>query len=137
MVELHRKDHKHHDVTLPIMEAKKGLTIHVNNDDNKSSVKRLVVHCEKRKYTCKADEWVGLCFSPISSRFRFATFHSSEWERSDEMEKMVMNLPKISDAHRVKNGKVDFQIKQAVSNKIGRNSPCSCGSGKKFKRCCI
>ncbi|WP_254304162.1 SEC-C metal-binding domain-containing protein [Shewanella sp. VB17] len=48
-----------------------------------------------------------------------------------------MNLPKISDAHRVKNGKVDFQIKQAVSNKIGRNSPCSCGSGKKFKRCCI
>ncbi len=26
--------------------------------------------------------------------------------------------------------------KQAVSNKIGRNSPCSCGSGKKYKKCC-
>lgn len=22
-------------------------------------------------------------------------------------------------------------------NKIGRNSPCPCGSGKKFKRCCL
>jgi SEC-C motif domain protein len=23
-----------------------------------------------------------------------------------------------------------------VSNKIGRNDPCSCGSGKKYKKCC-
>ena len=22
------------------------------------------------------------------------------------------------------------------SNKIGRNDPCACGSGKKFKKCC-
>lgn len=26
--------------------------------------------------------------------------------------------------------------KQAVSNKVGRNSPCPCGSGKKYKKCC-
>lgn len=26
--------------------------------------------------------------------------------------------------------------KQAVSTKIGRNSPCPCGSGKKHKKCC-
>ena len=26
--------------------------------------------------------------------------------------------------------------KQAVSNKIGRNSTCPCGSGKKYKKCC-
>lgn len=25
---------------------------------------------------------------------------------------------------------------QAVSNKIGRNEPCPCGSGKKYKKCC-
>jgi len=24
----------------------------------------------------------------------------------------------------------------AVSNKIGRNDPCTCGSGKKYKKCC-
>ena len=23
-----------------------------------------------------------------------------------------------------------------VSQKVGRNDPCSCGSGKKFKKCC-
>lgn len=26
--------------------------------------------------------------------------------------------------------------RQAVSEKIGRNSPCPCGSGKKYKKCC-
>jgi preprotein translocase subunit SecA len=25
--------------------------------------------------------------------------------------------------------------KQAVSDKVGRNDPCPCGSGKKYKRC--
>ncbi len=28
------------------------------------------------------------------------------------------------------------QDKQAVSDKIGRNMPCPCGSGKKYKKCC-
>jgi ABC-type uncharacterized transport system YnjBCD substrate-binding protein len=23
------------------------------------------------------------------------------------------------------------------SNKVGRNDPCPCGSGKKFKKCCL
>ncbi|MCX8132075.1 MAG: SEC-C metal-binding domain-containing protein [Clostridia bacterium] len=26
--------------------------------------------------------------------------------------------------------------KIAVSNKVGRNDPCPCGSGKKYKKCC-
>ena len=28
------------------------------------------------------------------------------------------------------------QDRQAVSNKVGRNEPCPCGSGKKYKKCC-
>jgi uncharacterized protein len=28
------------------------------------------------------------------------------------------------------------QQAQRMSNKVGRNEPCSCGSGKKFKKCC-
>ena len=26
--------------------------------------------------------------------------------------------------------------RQAISKKIGRNDPCPCGSGKKYKNCC-
>jgi len=32
-------------------------------------------------------------------------------------------------------GDVRF-LKQAPSEKTGKNAPCTCGSGKKFKRCC-
>lgn len=33
---------------------------------------------------------------------------------------------------------MDIILKQkiVVSTKVGRNSPCPCGSGKKYKKCC-
>lgn len=27
--------------------------------------------------------------------------------------------------------------KQRATGRVGRNDPCPCGSGKKFKRCCL
>jgi uncharacterized protein YecA (UPF0149 family) len=27
--------------------------------------------------------------------------------------------------------------KQAIRKRVGRNDPCPCGSGKKFKQCCL
>lgn len=31
----------------------------------------------------------------------------------------------------------EFRIsKTAISSKVGRNDPCTCGSGKKYKKCC-
>ena len=38
-----------------------------------------------------------------------------------------------------KNDNVDLvheKVKDAAGQKIGRNDPCPCGSGKKFKKCC-
>ena len=29
------------------------------------------------------------------------------------------------------------KVQQAVSKKVGRNDPCPCGSGKKYKKCCL
>jgi hypothetical protein len=31
----------------------------------------------------------------------------------------------------------DTPIQPAVSVKVGRNDPCPCGSGKKYKKCCL
>nr|WP_243152435.1 SEC-C metal-binding domain-containing protein [Clostridium butyricum] len=34
---------------------------------------------------------------------------------------------------------MDFDLKKQTKNvnkKIGRNDPCPCGSGKKYKKCC-
>ncbi len=32
--------------------------------------------------------------------------------------------------------KIETVPKPIVANKVGRNDPCPCGSGKKFKKCC-
>ncbi len=34
------------------------------------------------------------------------------------------------------NGETRFTTTAATSNKVGRNEPCTCGSGKKYKKCC-
>jgi len=30
----------------------------------------------------------------------------------------------------------DHSVVSVITNSLGRNDPCSCGSGKKFKKCC-
>ena len=52
----------------------------------------------------------------------------------DELEQMRDSLPELVFAIR------DFWLAEAEkpkAPKIGRNDPCPCGSGKKFKQCCL
>jgi uncharacterized protein YecA (UPF0149 family) len=52
----------------------------------------------------------------------------------------LYNLPEWEDIlseDKRKSITKEFRIsKTAVSNKVGRNDPCPCGSGKKYKKCC-
>lgn len=139
MIAQFKKDHHHHDISLPMLEEKTGLTVHCNEDDNDTAYKRLVTHCEKRKYTCKAESWVGCCFSPTKDKFRFASYHEGKWSQSDEMDRLVADLKPISPEHHIEDvRKISFgKQPQIEGRKVGRNEPCPCGSGKKYKRCCI
>ncbi|MBW0280382.1 SEC-C metal-binding domain-containing protein [Shewanella xiamenensis] len=139
MITQFKKDHQHHDISLPLLEEKTGLTVHCNEDDNDTAYKRLVTHCEKRKYTCKAESWVGCCFSPTKDKFRFASYHEGKWNQSDEMDRLVADLKPISPEHHIEDvRKISFgKQPQIEGRKVGRNEPCPCGSGKKYKRCCI
>ncbi len=57
--------------------------------------------------------------------------------------KKARTMHEISQFH-LENGRwyyidgkfVGDKIETQTSNKIGRNDPCPCGSGKKFKKCC-
>lgn len=51
-------------------------------------------------------------------------YNLPQWEDILSTEKRE----EITSAHK--------QSQIAVSNKIGRNEPCPCGSGKKYKKCC-
>lgn len=132
-----KADYLHHDITFPLLEQKTGLTIHCNEDNIEVAYKKLVMHCEKRKYACKADSWVGCCFSPIKGRFKFSTYHESLWCKSEEMEELSSDLKPMSPKHVVRDmSKLSFGKETSISKKIGRNEKCPCGSGKKYKNCC-
>ena len=135
LVELGQKDGKHHDLTLGISEVSTGLTIHCNNDSDAEAAKRLDRHCEIRKYDQKANQWFGVCIGAKSQRLRFGVNKEFKWKPSDEMDEMTKDLPKPQSL-KGKN-KVNFQTVTRKSKKIGRNEKCSCGSGKKYKKCCL
>lgn len=111
MIAQFKKDHNHRDISLCFLEKKTGLTVHCNEDNNDTAYKKLLTHCEMRKYTCKAESWVGCCFSPTKDKLRFALYHEGKWSQSDEMDRLVANLKPIlpeyhiEDVRRISFGK--------------------------------
>ncbi|MFA6309091.1 MAG: SEC-C metal-binding domain-containing protein [Clostridia bacterium] len=62
------------------------------------------------------------------------------WNMHEARADWLYDLPQweeILDDETRKQIVTDFnQTKIAVSSKVGRNDPCPCGSGKKYKKCC-
>ncbi len=57
-------------------------------------------------------------------------------ESTESTPSLILSKPDGSgDFHREGNAKVDTQTPAKSGPKIGRNDPCHCGSGKKFKNC--
>ncbi len=126
-----RVDGKSHDVTIGLGRGDTGLTIHCNDDPIEIAGPALEVHCRTRKYTQRAQSWFGVCIRPSDTSLRFGLNLDYKWERSEQMEAMTQNMAKP--------GKLPQLIKKpiAVNRKIGRNELCPCGSGKKYKKCCL
>ena len=108
-----------HDATIGV--AATGLTIHCSNLPVEEAEIRLRRHCEKRKYLEKADRWFGLTLAPDGS-IRLAAELNRPWKFDPSLEAACAgaSMRPMTDI-----------------KKIGRNDPCPCGSGKKYKRCCL
>jgi SEC-C motif len=126
-----RKSHaqkNHHDLTMSVSDS--GLTMHFNLDEDWVASERLRNHCERRKYLCKAKNWFGICINPEDSEPRFALELTYPWIHSNLMDnatkEMLTGHKSLAEASPSK-----------IKHKIGRNSFCVCGSGKKYKKCCL
>lgn len=92
----------------------------LESEDNKTIIAPLFMFTtEIGKTTLEEDE-------------EFQTFTKDKWE--DAFRYVIGNvhefwLPYRKDLHAA--------TTQAVSQQVGRNDPCPCGSGKKYKRCCL
>ncbi|RDW95463.1 hypothetical protein J057_24125 [Marinobacter nanhaiticus D15-8W] len=128
-------DNKNHDFTLAGYDNFGGLTIHCNLRNSEDARRHLVQHCELRKYSERSDDWFGICLNPRTLKIRFGLRLNEPWTRSDEMDKATENMAKPQKI-KYRDGP-SFSTMYTRAKKIGRNSPCPCGSGKKYKKCCL
>ena len=48
----------------------------------------------------------------------------------------LASFRKVDGRWQYVDGVINPRPAQRVAEKVGRNDPCTCGSGKKFKKCC-
>jgi tetratricopeptide (TPR) repeat protein len=65
-----------------------------------------------------------------------------DMDMHDEEEEVMKEINQIGNKKQAMHSKgfitedSDINIPYVAENKIGRNNPCPCGSGKKYKKCC-
>lgn len=122
-------DGKSHDLTLAFEDTNDGLTIHFNLKDDQEALEALNDHAQLRKYSTKAKSWFGVTINPLTKLIRFGIKLEYDWTYNEKYEKRLAKMAKPQ---------YKINLKTTVkSKKIGRNEPCICGSGKKYKKCCI
>jgi len=124
-------DGKNHDVTVGLGSGGTGLTIHCNDDPIEVAGPALQRHCHARKYTEHAQTWFGVCVRPSDQALRFGLNLDFPWEQDDVMDELTKNMGKPG------NLTVLLRDDAKARTKVGRNDPCPCGSGKKYKKCCL
>lgn len=122
-------DGKSHDLTASVGQGATGLTIHCNQDPIEVAGASLQRHCHARKYTEHAQTWFGVCIQPSDQSLRFGLNLDFAWEQDDAMDALTKSMPRSV--------KLGCPLKRPGTKapKVGRNDPCPCGSGKKFKKC--
>lgn len=124
-------DGKNHDVTVGLGSGGTGLTIHCNDDPIEVAGPTLQRHCYARKYTEHAQTWFGVCVRPSDQALRFGLNLDFPWEQDDAMDALTKNMGRPSNLRAL--------LREAAKTrpKVGRNDLCPCGSGKKYKKCCL
>jgi len=105
-----------------------GLTfISWENNNLHQLMKMLLKLSNGRKYKSKADHWIGIGCLKDSNRFVDGfVFCDEKWEYNELLEEEIIDMFEGKN----KGTPISF------GKKIGRNEPCPCCSGKKYKNCC-
>lgn len=126
-------DGSRHDVTLASSTTPPcGVCFHCNPTPSREAMAVLEITCAKRKYQQRAELWFGVSVTP-NGQVQFGITLDFPWAPSEEMDRLTANMKPAGPARDVLS-----QYTQGVScTKVGRNEPCPCGSGRKYKKCCL
>ncbi|MDD8075130.1 SEC-C domain-containing protein, partial [Escherichia coli] len=67
---------------------------------------------------------------PITYDINYGIMLDFEWEYSSDIESIITPTP-------LQNTLVNVKGNMTQAKRPGRNEPCFCGSGKKYKKCCL
>ena len=102
-----------------------GFTLIHNQYENK---KDMDFYCKIMSYEQKINNWFLIMLDSISLKnfdinFKYFNF-SNDYDEELEIEVKELRERRINQT-------------LEIHKKIGRNDACPCGSGKKYKKCCI
>ena len=108
-----------------------GITVYVYNSPfiTEEVKEQIYEHANLRKYHAKSNLWFALIIS-TKGVVKYIDILDFEWAFDDEMQQKYQRFFGGNLKQKL------FIDGRAVTRKIGRNEPCPCGSGKKYKRCC-
>lgn len=129
-----RLDGRPHDFTLGFDTGDAGLTIHCSRATASDALDALVGHCRRRKYVHRADNWFGLLVREADGLPKFSLATRFPWKHDSRMEKLTQGMVLNGNSGSARSASSN---RTSDGSKIGRNDPCFCGSGKKFKKCCF
>lgn len=121
-------DGRRHDFSIPpddLYGSRLGFT-YISFELNSSQQMRQVLmpFCQLRKYKSRGDIWVGFGSVKDSNEIIDAVaFNNTPWRYDATLEEMSAVLLT----------KGQYKV---IGHRPGRNEPCPCGSGRKYKRCC-
>jgi len=119
------QDGRMHSLSMSFENEKSGVSFVCLPSFSEKIKSQLASFTLAKKYRTKADIWLGLCSIAGSSNIVDAVIFSNQpWIEDSNLEEVSKNALKAGI-------RADLD-----SKKIGRNDPCICGSGKKFKKCC-
>ena len=115
-------DHKPHDARAVFKETKSGVTVLVEPGSPALLRRKLLPLARVAKYKSKADVWLALgCVATSENVVDAIAFAKYEWRPDSELEQVASHF--------------QGRLMRPSGRKIGRNEPCPCDSGKKFKHC--
>ncbi|NHF68003.1 nuclease-related domain-containing protein [Xanthomonas hortorum] len=123
-----KADEKVHDFTIGGKEG--GITFHCNIEPSDDAKDKLGAYCTCRKYAERAQRWIGVSLDH-ESRLQFGVALDYDWQQSDDMDAATAGMRRPMSPASL------MRVTDGRQSKVGRNDPCTCGSGKKFKKCCI
>jgi hypothetical protein len=127
-----QQDGNRHDVTLASSTPPSGVCFHCNPTASPEAIRVLETHCAKRKYQQRAAQWFGVSVDP-RGQVQFGVTLEFPWKASEEMDRITATM---KPAAQVRHALLEY-AQGTTRKKLGRNEPCHCGSGRKYKKCCF